>query len=116
MRCLHRCLVVLSAVVLVGCERQRDEQQDTELTNLKVQVETLSNQVAALEQARSLDEWSRDWDEVAYLTPGSDGYSVIRGDLGMMTVSLQNIQPYANGSRVKGMSRPLLKLGDGSSE
>jgi hypothetical protein len=40
------------------------------------------------------------WDRIAYLTPGADGYSVIRSDLGLLTVALKNIAPYANGSRV----------------
>ena len=39
-------------------------------------------------------------DEIAYLTPGSDGYSVVQCDLGRMTVSLKNIEPYPNGSRI----------------
>jgi Protein of unknown function (DUF3251) len=34
------------------------------------------------------------------LTPGAEGYSVIQTDLGRLTVSLENIQEYANGSRI----------------
>jgi hypothetical protein len=46
---------------------------------------------------------------MAYLTPGSDGYSVVRTDLGPVTVSLIDVQPYANGSRVT------LKIGNTTS-
>lgn len=39
-------------------------------------------------------------DRVAYLTPGESGYSVVQSDLGVITVSLKDIQPYANGSKI----------------
>ena len=42
----------------------------------------------------------KDWDKVAYLTPGSDGYAAVKMDLGYLTVNLANIAPYANGSKV----------------
>jgi hypothetical protein len=35
-----------------------------------------------------------------YLTPGSAGYSAIRFDLGTMTIAIDDIQPFANGSKV----------------
>jgi Protein of unknown function (DUF3251) len=35
-----------------------------------------------------------------YLTPGSSGYGLIFADLGPLTVSLKNVQAYANGSRI----------------
>jgi hypothetical protein len=39
-------------------------------------------------------------DEVAYLTPGEEGYSVVKSDIGAITVSLKDVKPYANGSRI----------------
>jgi len=36
-------------------------------------------------------------DVVAYLTPESNGYSVIQADLGRLTVSLIDVEPYAGG-------------------
>lgn len=38
--------------------------------------------------------------EDAYLVPSAEGYSIIKWDLGIMTVRLMDVQPYANGSRV----------------
>jgi uncharacterized protein DUF3251 len=43
---------------------------------------------------------TKNWDAIAYLTPGGEGYTVIQTDLGRVTVKLVNVQPYANGSRV----------------
>jgi hypothetical protein len=93
------CVVVLS-LVASGCDQQRNTQQDSELARLSTAVDALAKRVESIEQARSFEELFKDSDRMAYLTPGADGYSVIRGDLGVMTVSLQNIEPYANGSRV----------------
>ncbi len=95
-----RSLVVLCAVLATGCDQGRNAEPTRELTELKARVESLATQVKSLEDARELDEWAKNWDKVAFLTPGADGYTVLRGDLGMMTVSLQNIEAYANGSRV----------------
>lgn len=39
-------------------------------------------------------------DKSAFLTPGSTGYSVVRSNFGFITVSVSNIKPYANGSKV----------------
>jgi hypothetical protein len=38
-------------------------------------------------------------DHVAYLTPGSGGYSPVRADIGVLTVDITDIKPYANGSK-----------------
>jgi hypothetical protein len=64
------------------------------------EVEKLKDSVKQLEQSKSYDEFMRNFDSIAYLTPGSGGYSVIQTDLGRITVMLENVQPYANGSRV----------------
>ncbi len=81
------------------------------------QVKSLEDKVAALEAANADlkrttdtmrfsiealqdDKLFRDLGDVAYLTPGSDGYATLQTDVGRLTVSLENIQPYANGTRV----------------
>jgi hypothetical protein len=40
------------------------------------------------------------WDRVVVLKPGDQGYSTVRYDLGVMTARLEDIKPYANGSKV----------------
>ena len=42
----------------------------------------------------------RDIDKIAFLTPGQNGYSKIQFDLGVLTVQLLDIKPYANGTKV----------------
>jgi hypothetical protein len=52
-------------------------------------VEKLKNSVKQLEQGKSYDDLIRNFDSIAYLTPGSGGYSVIRTDLGRITVMVE---------------------------
>ena len=41
-----------------------------------------------------------DMERVAYWRPGDNGYVAPRFDLGVITVKLDNVQPYASGSKV----------------
>ncbi len=79
---------------MAGCNK------DTSVAPMSDRVAALETRVELLEFQARLNSDVNDWDKVAYLTPGSDGYGVIKMDLGNLTVSLANIVPYANGSRV----------------
>lgn len=68
--------------------------------DLESQVKTLSSSVETLESSQRWDKYLREAESMAYLTPGAEGYSTIQSDLGRVTVSLVNVQPYANGTRV----------------
>jgi outer membrane murein-binding lipoprotein Lpp len=84
--------------------------QDAQVKVLEAQVKVLEAQVKELDtktnaiqsevQKISLNDLIKQIDGIAYLTPGSDGYSVVKSDLGVLIVSLDNIQPYATGSKV----------------
>lgn len=97
-------LVVLGiscSILLAGCSNGRAADEATgraaaELAALKRRVDSLQQRIASLE----IDKWLAATDKIAYLTPGSDGYSVVRSDLGYLTVALNDIAPYANGSRI----------------
>jgi hypothetical protein len=81
---LHTTAVaLLFSLQLTGCDQAA---RVAELQQLKRQV--------------SFNELFRDVEGVAYLTPDADGYAVITSDLGSLMVSLKNIQPNANGSKV----------------
>jgi Protein of unknown function (DUF3251) len=68
---------------------------------LTAQLDTLRGRVDSLETKVWFVEASTSADSSAYLTPGSDGYSIILSDLGRLTVSLEDVLAYANGSRVR---------------
>jgi hypothetical protein len=73
-------------------------------------VETLEKRVAELEAANKLLKQQIDnvdfrvdiaaWDRIAFMKPGDSGYSALRYDLGVVTVKITDVKPYANGSKI----------------
>ena len=67
-------------------------------------VDALVARIDALEKANNQlvlrDLLRNDVEAVAYLTPGSQGFSAIKSNLGVLTISIENVIAYANGSRV----------------
>lgn len=98
---MQRCVVVFLTVLLSACAR---EAQVTELEKrisaMEGEAKTLRNEINDLKAEASFRESLQDWEGIAYMTPGADGYSLIKTDLGPLTVMLVNIQPYASGSKV----------------
>lgn len=91
----------LTIVLLASCNQDtRVAPLETKLAALEKQTEQLQQQLEQLQFQVRLQSEVKDWDGVAYLTPGSDGYAVVRMDLGYLTVNLANIAAYANGSKV----------------
>lgn len=81
-------------LALTGCD------QSSKVTALEVKVAALETELTNLKQKIELQEMVSGWDKVAYLTPGAEGYSLIKSDLGNLTVSIVNVRPYANGSKI----------------
>lgn len=78
------------------------ELKQTQEKNLELERE-LKDLVAAVGRDRESYKWDKFFsttDKIAYLTPGSDGYAAVRFDLGVLTASLIDIKPYANGTKV----------------
>jgi hypothetical protein len=89
--------VFVAAVLLGGCNQSTP---DARVAPLEGKVAALEKQLEQLQFQVRLQSDFKDWDQIAYLTPGSDGYAAIKMDLGYMTVNLANIAAYANGSKV----------------
>jgi hypothetical protein len=101
-----RALVSLMILGFVaGCADRQNTAKMTAFEKLLAEhtatITELKSEIESIKIQRNTDEFMRDIDEVAYLTPGSDGYATITMDLGRVTVQLENIEPYASGSRVR---------------
>lgn len=84
-----------------GCvDRGQMTALEKRVADLETRAEELKASVSQLESNMTLNDIRRNMDDEAYLTPGAEGYSTIQTDLGRMTLSLDNVQPYANGTRV----------------
>jgi hypothetical protein len=111
-------MFLLGAAVLMasGCSQSAGSSDDLrkeladasdKLAKMQVRLNEVVNKNsdlnARLSKVESSDAWRALIDEAsatAFLTPGSEGYAIVKIDVGFMTVNLTNIQPYANGTRV----------------
>jgi hypothetical protein len=85
----------------VGCSSEEKLQtlQD-ELAVIRTELDAAKEDLTEIKSQVNVDKLMKSFDTIAYLTPGSDGYSVVKSDLGTLVVSIANIAPYANGSKV----------------
>lgn len=84
---------------VAGLEIQAKE-LNKEIQVLRSELRMLESDMRSLKQKVTLNDLMNRIEGVAYLTPEASGYSILKTDLGVLTVSLQNVQPYANGSKV----------------
>ena len=100
---IHLMAVLVIALTLLpeGCDRDtRVDGMQRQIQDMTKSLDELKKEVETLKNDSSWDQFRRDLEGVAYLTPGESGYSVVRTDFGPLTVTLEDIKPYANGSRV----------------
>ncbi|WP_140637448.1 DUF3251 domain-containing protein [Methylibium rhizosphaerae] len=89
--------VVLTCLSLVGCtDESRVKALEERLAALEAANKALATEVQNLEFRLEI----AGWDRIAYMKPGDSGYSAIRYDLGVVTVKISDIKPYANGSKI----------------
>jgi len=89
------------AVSITACEQNKSTSNDrSKLQELSTKVEALEERMRDLKTSVDVIETFKDLDRIAYLTPGQSGYSSIQFDIGTLTVSLEDVKPYANGSKV----------------
>ena len=83
-----------------ACDQGKLASLEGRLAKAEEELDTLRQEYDDYRSSRAWREMLEESRAVAYLTPGSEGYSVIQSDLGLLTVSLADVRPYANGSRV----------------
>jgi outer membrane murein-binding lipoprotein Lpp len=90
-----------AAILLAACiEDARvpkiEAKLEAKIAALEAANERLTDQINDLKFEARL----ADWDKFALLKPGDEGYSALRYDLGVVTVKIADVKPYANGSRI----------------
>ncbi|HAE42551.1 MAG TPA: hypothetical protein DCG34_06465 [Clostridiales bacterium] len=104
--------VIVIALSLSGCEyldllSKNSEQlsrQEEEIQNLKASLSSLQSELSTIKTRQLELEWANmyeDFKHIAFLKPGNSGYSTITFPMGVLTVSLDDIKQYANGTKVK---------------
>jgi len=97
-------LVALVSVLLISCTDPELKKQFNEHANridsLESKIKNMEIEIEIISRDRTFDELIKSFDEIAYLTPGADGYSIIKTRLGAITIILKDVRAYANGSRI----------------
>lgn len=104
-------LIVASGLVLTGCDsvgnpltaQKTISTQQQQINALQKQVSSITKDLTDVKQEQSklaTEEFFRGFDKIAYLQPGDSGYSLVHSDLGVLTVQIVNVEPYASGSKI----------------
>jgi outer membrane murein-binding lipoprotein Lpp len=72
-----------------------------QVNELRAKNDTLQEQLSKLASRVETAETQRSLESIVALLPADTGYSTMRVDVGVLVVSIEDIQPYASGSRVK---------------
>ena len=92
-------LTFLLVIALVACNKNdaAKDSQNNPTNSSEASKKSLDERVQDLE----FDKLFRSLDRIAYLKIGGDGYSPIAFDLGVLTIKIKDVQPYANASKVQ---------------
>jgi outer membrane murein-binding lipoprotein Lpp len=94
-------LILLVFLLIVGCKNDpRVSRIEKELETAKKQIVNLEKQVEKIRQEKEFDQTYQDLNKIAFLKTGSEAYTTVEFDLGVLTVAIKNVMPYANGSKV----------------
>ena len=73
---------------------------EKKLDEAKAEITDLSNKIHEIYSDIRIEKLWSESESAAYLTPGSEGFTRVRFGLGVMTVSIENVTPYANATKV----------------
>lgn len=104
---MKKIVISIFFITLIGCKDSTLENSNSELINKVSELENrlsvneaelfeIKNQVSDV----SVNELIRKYEKIVFLKVGTKEFLPITTDVGVITVNLSNIEPYANGSKV----------------
>ena len=85
----------------VGCQRDSSsETSSAQTARLVNRIDDLERRVETLQLQIETNDLMKDLDRIAYLTPGQRGHSTVLVDLGSLTIQIDDVKSYANGSKI----------------
>ena len=103
MSCARLRLASLLSVCVMGmgaCEGGADRHMDARVDSTDARIDSLAHALTGLRATVEFNDYLATAQDAALLTPASEGYSLVHADIGMLTVAIKNVQPYANGTRI----------------
>lgn len=103
---LRIALVLVFGSLLLGCNSSNSSTQleAAQLITMRQELDAVKTELAETKKKQAEHDFNnllKDIDRIAYMRPGDSGYSTVRYDLGVLTVELADVTPYANGSKVR---------------
>lgn len=92
-------LPLLPLVFLTACARPAPDQSE-QIADLKSELQEMQERIQQIEAYNRVVATQVDPEKVAFLTPSDSGFQSIASDVGILTVQITNVEPYANGSKV----------------
>ena len=84
-------------LLISGCGNKQNEKENLEkISQLEENVKKLEERTITLET----NKFFADIKKIAFLTPGTSGYSTIAFDLGTLTINMKDVQAFANSTKV----------------
>jgi len=100
-------LIITPCLLLAACPAQNNqdiqqklEQLETKVNQLEAKNKALQKEDENLSQTLGMFAGPTSLEHMAILSPTDKGYAPIKADIGYLTVSISDITPYANGSKV----------------
>jgi hypothetical protein len=104
---LIRLSVIIGSALAYGCSgssnkeiQSKLDEETGRLLSLQAEVDALKTLQGDLRERLDGMQLMQSIDRIAYLTPGADGFQTIKTGIGYVTASLEDVKPYANGSKV----------------
>lgn len=101
-------LVPVMSVAIAACAgdsqksvvADRLETLEAKLAATTAELSATTKEFESFRKRVDLDNAVKSLDQIAFLSPGDEGYAVVSMNLGRLAIILDNVQPYANGSRI----------------
>lgn len=95
-----RAIVILFCAFLIsGCNK--NDAPKTAQGNVNNPTDISKKSLDERVQDLEFDKLFRSMDKIAYLKVSGDGYSTIAFDLGVLTIKIKDVQPFANSTKVR---------------
>ncbi len=98
-------LLFIQLLFLESCGQKEtlisgSKNDNNSLVNIENELEGLKTRITDLELHKDFDEIIKNADSIVYLTIGAKGYYPIKTSIGFITVSIEDIKPFAAGSKL----------------
>lgn len=98
-------ILYISLLSLQGCDAKTSTTElESKVKELSAKLDATQSELDLLKKETSkvsMNDMFRDWESIAFINTGSTSFEPIKTMIGTITVNIADVQPFANGSKVK---------------